>query len=127
MRFFAESVGASARARGIAVLVEEAATRDDLGPAIDHLAKQEVQALVVPANGLFWINRAQIVQIALRAHLPTICAAREYVEAGGLVSYGVDTKENYRHAAEYVGKILKGVKPGELPIQFPTKVELVST
>ena len=63
--------------------VEEAATRDDLAPAIDHLAKKEVQAVVVPSNGLFWINRAQIAQIALRAHLPTICAERDMLRLGG--------------------------------------------
>ena len=77
------------------------------------------------AERLFRTNRAQIVQLALAAHLPTIFAERENVEAGGLASYGIDTRENYRVAAGYVDKILKGAKPGDLPIEFPTKVELV--
>jgi putative ABC transport system substrate-binding protein len=125
MRLFADSVMASARARGIAILIQEASTRDDLSPAINRLAKQDVQALIVPENGLFWVSRGQIVKLALAAHLPTIFAERQSVDAGGLVSYGVDIKENYRHAAVYVAKILKGANAGELPIEFPTKVELV--
>ena len=125
MGFFAQNVDAGARGRGITVLTEEATTRDDLAPAFNRLAKQEVQAVVVPPNGLFRTNRAQIVQLALAAHLPTIFAERENVEAGGLASYGIDTRENFRVAAGYVDKILRGTKPGDLPIEFPTKVELV--
>jgi putative ABC transport system substrate-binding protein len=125
MRFFAQNVDAGARGRGITVLTEEATTRDDLASAFNHLAKQDVQAVVVPPNGLFRTNRAQIVHLALAAHLPTIFAERENVEAGGLASYGIDTRENFRVAAGYVDKILKGAKPGDLPIEFPTKVELV--
>jgi putative ABC transport system substrate-binding protein len=125
MRLFADGVMASARARGITVLIQEASTRDDLSPAINRLAKQDVQALIIPENGLFWVSRVQVVQLALAARLPTIFAERQSVDAGGLVSYGIDVKENYRHAAVYVAKILKGANAGELPIEFPTKIELV--
>jgi putative tryptophan/tyrosine transport system substrate-binding protein len=125
MRFFADSVAAGARTRGITLLTEKASTRDDLSPAINRLAEHQVQALVIPSNGLFYVNRAEIAQLALSAHLPTVFPEREYVEAGGLASYGIDVKENYRHAARYIGKILKGAKAGDLPIEFPTKVELV--
>ena len=125
MQLFADSVAAGARTRGITVLTEKASTRDDLSPAINRLAKHKVQAVVIPSNGLFYVNRAQIAQLALSTHLPTIFGEREYVEAGGLASYGIDVKENYRHAAQYVVKILKGAKPGDIPIEFPTKVEMV--
>ena len=125
MRLFADGVAAGARTRGITVLTEKASTRDDLPPAIQGLAKHEVQALVIPSNGLFYVNRAQIAQLAVSTRLPTVFSDREYVEAGGLASYGINVTENYRHAAEYVAKIFKGTKPGDLPIEFPTKVELV--
>jgi putative ABC transport system substrate-binding protein len=125
MQFFAQNIDAAARARGIAVLTEEATTRDDLAPAVDRLGKREAQALIVPGNGLFRIERAHIVQLALGVRLPTIFAERNGVEVGGLASYGVDTSENYRRAAVYVDKILKGARPGDLPIEFPTKIELV--
>ena len=124
MQLFAQNIYAGARARGIAVLTEEATTRDDLAPAFDRLANREAQALIVPVNGLFQVQGAHIVQLALGARLPTIFAERYGVEVGGLASYGVDQSENFRHAAVYVDKILKGAKPGDLPIEFPTKLVL---
>ena len=80
--------------------------------AFDGLAKQRSQAVIVPANGLFQTERTRIVQLALAARLPTIMAYPQDVEVGGLASYGVDARENYRRAAAYVDKILKGAKPG---------------
>jgi putative ABC transport system substrate-binding protein len=125
MRLFAQSIDAGARARGVAVLTEAATKRDELAPAFDRLGKQEAQAIIVPVNGLFRTHRAQIVQLALAARLATIFAERQFIEAGGLASYGVNEKENYRRAAGYIDKILKGAKPGDLPVEFPTKIELV--
>jgi putative tryptophan/tyrosine transport system substrate-binding protein len=125
MELFAGSINAAARARGVSVLiVEKAKTPDDFAPALDRLTKQ-VQALIVPPNALYLINRTRIAQLALAAHLPIIVAERAYVEVGGLASYGIDAKESYRAAAAYVGKILQGSKPGDLPIEFATKLELV--
>jgi ABC-type uncharacterized transport system substrate-binding protein len=124
MKEFFEKIDAVARARGIAVLTEEATTRDDLSPAFDRMTNREAQAVIVPANGLFRINRMLIAQLALAAHLPAIFTNRDDVEAGGLASYGVDRSESYRRAAVYVDKILKGTKPGDIPIEFPTKIEL---
>jgi putative ABC transport system substrate-binding protein len=122
--FFAQNVDAAARARGIPVLTEEATTNDNLAPAFDRFGKQGVQAVIVPVNGLFRVQRAQIAQLALTARLPTISAERQYVEAGLLASYGTNERESYRRAAGYVDRILKGAKPGDLPIEFPTRVEL---
>jgi ABC-type uncharacterized transport system substrate-binding protein len=125
MQFFVQNIYAGARARGIVVLTEEAKTPDDLAPAFDRLANLKAQALIVPVNGLFQVQGAHIVQLALAARLPTIFAERYGVEVGGLASYGVDQSENFRHAAVYVDKILKGAKPGDLPIEFPSRIELV--
>src|SRR6516225_4431813 len=69
--------------------------------------------------------RRRIASFALVSRLPTVYTSREHVEDGGLISYGVDLHQNYRRAAYFVDKILKGEKPGDLPIEFPTKVELV--
>ena len=122
---YAQKIEAAARARGVTLLTQEARTPDDLARAFDGFAQQQVHAVIVPANGLFTIQNARIAQLALAARLPTIFAHGEDVEAGGLASYGVDMRENYRRAAVYVDKILKGAKPGDLPIEFPTKLVLV--
>jgi putative ABC transport system substrate-binding protein len=124
MRLFAQNVDAAARARGIPVLTEEATTNGNLAPAFDRFGKQGVQAVIVPVNGLFRVQRAQIAQLALTTRLPTISAERQYVEAGMLASYGTNERESYRRAAGYIDRILKGAKPGDLPIEFPTRVEL---
>jgi putative ABC transport system substrate-binding protein len=124
MRLFAQIVDTAAGARGIAVLTEDVSTAGQLAPAFDRFRRQGTQAVIVPANGLFRVQRAQLARLALAARLPTISAERQYVEAGLLVSYGVNEGENYRRAAGYVDRILKGAKPGDLPVEFPTRVEL---
>ena len=124
MRLFAQIVDTAAGARGIAVLTEDVSTAGQLAPAFDRFRRQGTQAVIVPANGLFRVQRAQLARLALAARLPTISAERQYVEAGLLASYGVNEGENYRRAAGYVDRILKGAKPGDLPVEFPTRVEL---
>ena len=74
---------------------------------------------------MFFFERVHIATLAIAARLPTVFALREYVEAGGLMSYGVDQRANLRRAADLVDKILKGARPGELPVELPTKFELV--
>ena len=125
MRFFAHSVEEAARGRGILLVTEEAATPNELPPALGRLARQQPQAIVVPVNGLFRNEVAQIVQLATAARLPTIFDQPYGVRAGGLASYGIDLKDNYRRAADYVEKILKGARPADMPVEFPTKIELV--
>jgi putative tryptophan/tyrosine transport system substrate-binding protein len=124
MQLFARKIDEVAGARGIKVLTEEARTRDDLDSAFDQLAKQRVEAVLVPANALFVNQHTRIAQLALANHLPTIFPERADVEVGGLASYGVDQRETYGRAASYVDRILKGASPGDLPIEFPTKLEL---
>jgi ABC-type uncharacterized transport system substrate-binding protein len=78
----------------------------------------------VPVKGLFFSQSTQIAQLALAARLQTVAADRPYVEAGLLASYGIDQRESYRRGASYVDRILKGAKAGDLPIEFPTRIEL---
>ena len=74
---------------------------------------------------MFLTERRRIAMLAIAARLPTMFGFREHVDAGGLMSYGVDLRANWRRAADFVDKILKGAKPGDLPVELPTKFELV--
>jgi putative ABC transport system substrate-binding protein len=74
---------------------------------------------------MFLNERKRMALLAMAARMPTMFASRENVEDGGLMSYGIDLRANWRRAATFVDKILKGAKPGELPLEFPTKLELV--
>lgn len=89
------------------------------------MTKERAEALVVLGDVTFWLHRARIANLATNARLPTIFAQKEHVEAGGLMSYGADLRDNFRRAATYVAKILKGAKPGDLPIEQPTKFDLI--
>jgi putative ABC transport system substrate-binding protein len=120
-----QQVAAAARGRGMPLSVEEAQTPDQLAGALDRLAKAHAQAVIVAPNAMFINQRRPIVQLALAARLPTIFQDRQDVAAGGLASYGVDEAENDRRAALFVDKVLKGARPGDLPIEFPTKFHLV--
>jgi len=80
---------------------------------------------LVPPDTVFRTYRQRIAELAAAARLPAIYGYRDHVEAGGLISYGPKLEENYRRAATYVDKILKGAKPSDLPIEQPTKIELV--
>jgi putative tryptophan/tyrosine transport system substrate-binding protein len=83
------------------------------------------EAVDVLASAFFNANRKQIVDLAARSRLPAIYESREYAEAGGLLTYGQDLTDLFRRAATYVDKILKGAKPADLPVEQPTKFELV--
>jgi putative ABC transport system substrate-binding protein len=123
--FFALGAVDAALRLNIAVLTEQVTTREGLGPAFERLKGRDVQAVIVPLNGLFENEGSFIAQLALSAKLPTVFAERHAVEVGGLASYGVDEKEMFQRAADYVDRILKGAKPRNMPIESPTKIELV--
>jgi putative ABC transport system substrate-binding protein len=93
--------------------------------AFDDLRRKRCDALVIIGSPALFTERARLSELALKHRLPTIMGARAYVDAGGLVSYGTDYPYLFRRAAEYADKILKGANPGELPIEQPTKFELV--
>jgi putative tryptophan/tyrosine transport system substrate-binding protein len=117
-------VEAAASKLGFSLVVETASAPNQLAPAFDALAKARVDALIVPLDGMFFSERVQIAELAGAAHIPAIYATREHVEAGGLVSYGVNLPALFRHLATFVDKIIRGTPAGEIPIEFPTTLEL---
>jgi putative tryptophan/tyrosine transport system substrate-binding protein len=109
---------------GIDATVFEIRTADDIGPAFEAL-KGKAQALYVPPDPLVFSNRVAINKLALGQRLPTMYAYRDYVQAAGLVSYGPNLPHLFRRAAEFVDKILRGAKPSDIPVEQPTKFDLV--
>jgi len=117
-------VQAAARTLALEVVTLEIRRAEDIGPAFEG-AKGRADALYVAADPLANSNRVRINTLALAARLPTMQGVREYVEAGGLMSYGPNIADGYRRAADYVDKILRGAKPGDIPVEQPTKFDLV--
>jgi putative tryptophan/tyrosine transport system substrate-binding protein len=114
----------TARTLGIEVESFEIVRAEEIDSVFDAL-KGRADALYVLAVPLLFANRMHISSLALDARLPTLCDVREYVEAGGLMSYGPNWPSMWRHAADLVDKILRGAKPAELPIEQPTEFDLV--
>jgi putative ABC transport system substrate-binding protein len=114
----------AARTLGLEVATSEIKNAEDITPSIDAL-KARADALYVCADPLLTSHRTQINTLALGARLPTMHGVRAYVEAGGLMSYGPSFPILFRRAAEYVDKILRGAKPGDIPVEQPTKFDLV--
>ena len=100
-------------------------TKEDVSRAFETVANRRVDALLVGIDAVTQEHRQLIADLATRQRLPTIFASREYVETGGLMTYGVSYPDLYRRAAGLVNKIFKGAKPGDLPVEQPTKFELV--
>jgi putative ABC transport system substrate-binding protein len=115
----------AAEAAGILLVPVEVDSPDKLEPAFKTLGTQRVEALLVPPDTAFHSRRRQIAELAATTRLPAIYGYREHVEDGGLISYGPDIPDQYRRAATYVDKILKGTQPADLPVEQPTKIELV--
>ena len=115
---------AAARALGLEVDTLEIRRPEDIAPAFEAL-KGRAQALYVCADGLVNANRIRINTLALSVRLPTIHGYRDYVEAGGLMSYGANLPDLFRRSADYVDKILRGAKPADIPVEQPTKFDLV--
>jgi putative ABC transport system substrate-binding protein len=109
---------------GIEVATFEMRRSEDIDPAFEAL-KGLAQALYVPPTPVALVNRVRVNTLALAAHMPTTLAVREYVEAGGLMSYGPDWPHMWGRAANFVDKILRGAKPADLPVEQPTKFDLV--
>jgi putative tryptophan/tyrosine transport system substrate-binding protein len=97
----------------------------DLARSFQAAAANGTDALITLPDGIFFNHRQEMVALAAASKLPAMFPEREYVEAGGLMSYGTLVAENFRRAVDYVDRILKGAKPGDLPVQEPTKYELV--
>jgi putative ABC transport system substrate-binding protein len=118
-------VRTAARASGLQIDVLNASTIQEIDAAFAIIVRKRVDAVFVGPEPFFFSRRVQLAILAARHAIPATYAARAYVEAGGLMSYGTDTEEYYRQHGVYVGRILKGTKPGDLPVVQPTKFELV--
>jgi putative ABC transport system substrate-binding protein len=115
---------ATARTLGLAVTTSEIRRAEDIAPAFEAL-KDRADALYICPDPLMNTNRTRINILAVGARLPTMHGYREYVEAGGLMSYGPNIPDQFRRAADYVDKILRGAKPADIPVEQPTKFALV--
>ena len=115
---------AEARRLGLEVAIRAIRRAEDIAPAFKDLRAQ-ADAVYVTVDQLIVANRTRIIAAALNERLPTIFSTRDFVKAGGLMSYGPNYSNLFRHSADYVDKILRGTKPGEIPVEQPTKFELV--
>src|SRR5215813_6798768 len=118
-------VQVAARSVGQQVDILNASTIREIDAAFVRLGQMRVDALLVAADPIFFNRASQLVVLATRHAIPALYSRREFVAVGGLMSYGSPSDESYRIAGVYAGRILKGEKPGDLPIQLPTKFELV--
>jgi putative tryptophan/tyrosine transport system substrate-binding protein len=117
-----QSVAAS-RA-GVRIVPVHAQTPAEIETAFSMMAREKAEAVIIPGETLFNFRGHQIAQLALKNRLPSICVHSQYVEHGGLMSYGHHVTAQYQRAATYVDKIFKGAKPGDLPVERPTTLEL---
>jgi putative ABC transport system substrate-binding protein len=114
----------AARHLGVRLLILKAANPSEIERAFATLAEQRCGALLLGADTFYSAQRAQIVALAARYRIPASYSRREFIEIGGLTSYGTNFGDAYRLAGAYVGRILNGEKPGDLPVQQPTRFEL---
>jgi putative ABC transport system substrate-binding protein len=120
-----KSVQSAAQRMSAKILPVEARTAAEIGNAFSAMVREKAGAVIVVRDAIFIQLARQIAELAAKNRLPTIFGNRENVDAGGLMSYGDNLADNFRRAATYVDKILKGAKPGDLPVEQPTKFELI--
>ena len=118
-------LGVAAQSLKLRVQVVEARAPNELGDALSAAARERAEGLIVLAGAMFFVHRSRLAALAIKHRLPSVYLLREHAEAGGLMTYGVDLRDLFRRAATYVDKILKGAKPGDLPVEQPTKWDLV--
>lgn len=120
-----KNVQAAGKKSAVDVLPVEARTAVDIERGFEAMRRERAEAVIVALDPFLVQERRRIAEFALKHRLPSVFAEEEHVEAGGLMSYGSNIRNNFRRAAVYVDKILKGAKPGDLPIEQPTKFEFV--
>jgi putative ABC transport system substrate-binding protein len=116
---------AAAQAIGVQAHVLSASSADQIDEAFTTMARDRISTLIASADPMFFNNRAQLIALCARHGVPASYADHEYPEAGGLFSYGASRSDAYRQAGLYIGRILKGEKPGALPVVLPTKFDLI--
>jgi len=125
VRLSSQAAAASGEKLEIKIVPAEVRTAADIGQAYEAFATAGVSVVVVEQSNMLVNARQVIAEAAAAKKLPTVYGYREHVEAGGLISYGVNLNSCFHRAAYYVDKILKGAKAGDLPVEFPTNIELV--
>ncbi|MBI3625405.1 MAG: ABC transporter substrate-binding protein, partial [Candidatus Rokubacteria bacterium] len=115
----------AARSLRLQLQILEARGPDEFESAFSAMARERAGALLVVTDPMFFLNRTRLADFAIKSRLPAMLGFREYVEAGGLIGYAASLADLWRRAATYVDRILKGAKPADLPMQQPTKFELV--
>ena len=120
-----KNIHATAKTTGVTVLPVQASSVSQVDAAFGAMTRECAEALIVLPDVFFLLQARRIVELAAKNRLPTMFSTREFPEAGGLMSYGQNQVEHFRRAATYVDKILKGAKPGDLPVEQPTKLELI--
>jgi putative tryptophan/tyrosine transport system substrate-binding protein len=120
-----QDVQEAARTKRVQLHILNAITDSEIDAAFAALAQRQAGALLVGADGFFYNRRERFVALAMRYAVPAIYFQREFAAAGGLISYGVRVTDSFRQAGSYAGRILKGAKPADLPVQQPTTFELV--
>jgi putative tryptophan/tyrosine transport system substrate-binding protein len=124
-RLSVDGTEAAAKPAGLSIHSVPMRGPAEIGAAFATLVRDRAGALIIVPSPAIFSNRKRLVELAMKHRLPTVVGSREYVEAGGLASYGPDYPDQFRRAAGHVDKILKGAKPGDPPIEQPTKFELV--
>jgi putative ABC transport system substrate-binding protein len=120
-----KEIETAARSLGVEPQLLNVRKPEDFGPAFDSATRQRVDGVIVGQEGLLQANRYLIAALAAKHRLPAIYRSMEFIEAGGLMAYGPNYPDLYRRAATYVDKIFKGAKPGDLPVEQPTKFEMI--
>jgi putative ABC transport system substrate-binding protein len=118
-------IEAAGQALSIEIIPAEVRSKDNIAAAYEKLATERVQAVIVEQSTMLYNAAKELAQAAMAKRLPSVYGYREHVVAGGLISYGINVKWCFHRSAYYIDKILKGAKPSELPVEFPTKLELV--
>ena len=120
-----QAVEAVARVWGLQLQSLSVRHPDELDSVFTAMTREGAEALIALADGVFWSHRTRVVALAAQHRLPAVFDAREFADAGGLMAYGPHVATNYRRAAVYVDKILKGAHPANLPVEQPVKFEFV--
>ena len=124
IQIYASELETAARSLKMQVQIVDVRAPGELAAAVAAAARERAGALLVTGGSMFFAHRIRLAELALKHRLPSVYLLREHVEAGGLLAYGADLRDSFRRAAGYVDRILRGAKPGELPIEQPSKFEL---